>query len=277
MSFIPRIQAAVLCLLLFTVSALAVDKPITVALAPDGLSQKERMPLQRYLSQQMGSEVKLVSLESYKATEDGLSNGSIDFAYMGGLTYVKTKAAAGIVPLVQRTVDRQFHSLFIAGSGTSIHSLHDLKGRKFAFGDVNSTSGHLIPYSEMKQAGIDPGHDVDFRYSGGHPVTVKLVETGIVDAGALDETVFKSMIGSGKIDASKVRVIYTSKPFVDNLYVARKDVPEAERETFVAALLRLKKGENDDVLGVLRADRFVKANDEEYESLRHVARELKMF
>ena len=114
------------------------------------------------------------------------------------------------------------------------------------------------------------------RFSGEHPLTIKLVETGIVDAGAVDETVYNALRSEGKIDTSKVRVFYTTKPFVNYVYVARKEISEAQREKFAAALLKLKKGENDNVLRVLRATKFVKASDEEYDSLRQVIRELKV-
>ena len=139
-----------------------------------------------------------------------------------------------------------------------------MKGKTFAFGDVNSASGHLIPYRDLKEAGINPATDLTVRYSGAHPMTAALVESGSVDAGAMDETVLNSMISSGKIDKEKVRIFHTTKPFVDYVYVARKGVPEAQREKFVHALLSLKEGENDSVLKVLRAKQFVVANDEEY-------------
>jgi len=129
----------------------------------------------------------------------------------------------------------------------------------------------------MKEAGLDPDHDMAVRYSGAHPVTVKLVETGIVDAGAVDETVYSSLLNSGKIDTNKVRVFYTTKPFVDYVYVARKEVSEADRDKFVNALLKLRKGENDDLLRILRATKFIKASDDEYSPVRQVAHELKMF
>lgn len=253
------------------------EKGITLALIPDGLSAQERVPLQDYLMQQMGSDVRLMMPESYNAAMDGLAGGSIDFACLGALNYVRARAKIGVIPLVQRTTDLQFHSVFITGAGSAIHSLNDLKGKKFAFGDMNSASAHLIPYLELKQAGIDPNKDFEFRYSGGHPLTVKLVEAGIVDAGVTDETVYNSMVSSGKIDGKKVRIFHTSKPFVDYVYVARKGVPEAEREKFIGALLGLKEGKDNGVLKVLRANKFVRANDEEYATLRQVAHELKMF
>ena len=277
MSLTTRAAACVLFCTLFVSSLFAGDKPITIALIPDGLSQAERLPLQQYLSQQMGSPVKLVVPETYSTTMDGLSEGTIDFACLGAVNYVRTHAKIGIVPLVQRTIDLQLHAVFIAGADTPIHSLRDLKGKKFAYGDMNSTSAHFMPYLEMKQAGLDPEHDMAVRYSGGHPLTVKLVETGIVDAGAVDETVYNSLLSSGKIDTKKVRVFYTTKPFVDYVYVARKEESDVERDKFVNALLKLKKGENDDVLRILRATKFVKASDEEYSSVRQVARELKAF
>lgn len=269
--------AVVLAVVLGAVPLACAKDPITLALPPDGLSPQERLPLQNYLTEQMGREVRLVTPDSYAITIDGLSNGSVDFACLGGLTYVKAHAKAGVVPLVQRVSDQQFHSVFIAGARTPIHSLNDLKGKKFAFGDINSTSGHLMPYLELKRAGLNPDSDLQFRYSGEHPATVKLVELGVVDAGALDETFFNTMIKDGRANPNKVRVFHTSKPFVDWVYVARKGVSDSEREKFASALLALREGKNDDVLKILRGTRFVKANDDEYGTLREIAHELKMF
>lgn len=255
----------------------AAEKPIKIALIPDGLTPEERTPLSAYLTKAMGRPVVLVVPESYSDTVAGLTDGSLDFACLGALMYVRAHAKNEVIPLVQRSSDLQFHTVFIAGAETTIHSLGDLKGKSFAFGDVNSASGHLIPYRDLKEAGINPATDLTVRYSGGHPLTAALVESGSVDAGALDETVLSSMMSSGKIDKDKVRVFHTTKPFVDYVYVARKGVPAAEQEKFVHALLALKEGQNDSVLKVLRAKQFVVANDEEYAKFRELAKELKIF
>ena len=257
-------------------SSAAQDNSITLALVPDGLSPEQRMPLQNYLKQSMGRDVKLVTFNSYAATLDGLASGSIDFACLGAVTYVRGRAKSGVVPLVQRASDLQFHSVIIANAGKAIYSLSDLKGKRFAFGDINSTSGHVIPYLEMKRAGINADTDLDVRYSGEHPATVKLVEMGMVDAGAVDESVLNAMIKEGRADRGKLRVIHTSKAFVDYVYVSRRGVSDADKEKFAAAMLALKEGKNDDILKILRASKFVKANDDEYAGIREAARELKM-
>ena len=276
MTALTRTIVVLLISLLAAVSAFGANNSITVALTPDGLSPEQRVPLQHYLTQYMGREVKLVTLSSYSATLDSLSSGSVDFASLGAVTYVRGRARMGLVPLVQRESDLQYHSLIIANTGKPIYSLSDIRGKQFAYGDINSTSGHVIPYLEMKRTGINPDTDFQFRYSGEHSATVKLVEMGIVDAGAVDEAIFNAMIKDGRADRSRLRVIHTSKPFVDYVYVARRGVSDSEREKFSAALLALKEGKNDEVLKLLRASKFVKANDAEYAAIREAAQELNL-
>ena len=268
---------------LFTLALIssAADKPVAGGMIPDAgatqVSVQEKAPLREYLAKRMGRDVNLIIPTNYNATVEALGNGSLDFAYLGGLTYVKARRQYGVVPLVQRTSDLQFHSLFITGSNSPVKSLADLKGRTLAFGDINSTSGHLMPYLELKRAGINVDADLKFRYTGSHPATAKAVESGAVDAGALDESVYNSMIAEGKLDKSKVRVFYTSKPFVDYVWVARKETSADEQEKFVKAFVGLKEGADDQILQILRGKSFVRADDERYNSIRQVAEELRMF
>ena len=276
MTALTRTVAVLLISLVAAVSAFGANNSITVALTPDGLSPEQRIPLQHYLTQYMGREVKLVTLNSYATTLDSLSSGSVDFACLGAVTYVRGRARLGLIPLVQRESDLQFHSLIITNTSKSIYSLSDLRGKQFAYGDTNSTSGHVIPYLEMKHAGLNPDTDLEARYSGEHSATVKLVEMGIVDAGAVDESVFNAMIKDGRADRNRLRVIYTSKPFVDYVYVARKGMSDGDKDKFAAALLALKEGKNDEILKLLRATKFVKANDGEYAAIREAAQELKL-
>lgn len=277
---------AALCLL-FVVAVNAGNAPvyagdsINVGMVPDAgatqVSLDDKMPLRIYLGRALGRPVNLIIPTNYNATVEALGNGSLDFAYLGGLTYIKAHARYDVVPLVQRSSDLQFHSYFITTADSGIHSLADLKGKTFAFGDINSTSGHLMPYLEMRQAGLNPDTDLKYRYTGSHPATAKAVESGAADAGALDESVYNSMVSEGKLDSNKVRIFYTSKPFVDYVWVARKDVDQATQEKFVQAMLNLKEGKNDDILQILRGKNFVRANNQEYTVLRLVAQELKMF
>jgi ABC-type phosphate/phosphonate transport system substrate-binding protein len=63
---------------------------------------------------------------------------------------------------------------------------------------------------------------------------------------------------------------------VDYVYVARRGMSDSDKEKFSAALLALKEGKNDEVLKLLRASKFVKANDGEYAAIREAAQELNL-
>lgn len=253
---------------------------VKVGMIPDAgatqVSIEEKAPLRDYLAKATGVNVELIIPTNYNATVEALGNGSLDFAYLGALTYVKAHERYGVLPLVQRSADKSFHSLFITQSGSAIQNLRDCKGKRFAFGDINSTSGHLIPYDELLKAGVNADQDMQVRYTGSHAATVKAVEGGAADAGALDETVYRSMISDGKVDGAKVRIFFTSSPFVDYVWVARKDVSAPQRDTFAKAFLSLKVGKDDAILNILRGKDFVRVEDAEYVNIRKIARDLKM-
>jgi len=258
------------------------EQPIRVGMIPDAgatqVSIDQKAPLQAYLANELGRPVELIIPTSYNATVEALGNGSLDFAYLGGLTFVKAHAHYGVVPLVQRAIDRQFHSLFITQADSPIHRLADLKGKTFAFGDINSTSGHLMPYRAMSLAGIDPDKDLkSFRYTGSHVATVEAVAAGVVNAGACDETVYHSLISNGKVDAGKLRVFYTTPAFVDYVWAARKGVDPKITAKFVAAFLRLAPLRDEAILEILRGKHFVPASLDEYDAIENVAQKLAMF
>jgi phosphonate transport system substrate-binding protein len=266
---------AVVCFL-GSVALYGADKPLTIALVFDGLTEADREPLRAYLTKAMGRRVNLAVPDVYTETVAGLADGSFDFACLGSLMYVRAHAKYGVIPLVRRSSGLQYHSVFIAGANSPIRSLSDLKGKRFALGDIDSTST-LIVHRELLRVGISTSTDLKLRYSGSHVATAALVESGVVDAGALDETIFASLISGGKLNSEKVRVFHTSEPFAGYVYVAGKDVPEADREKFVQALLALKERKDDSVLKILRAKQFVVAHDHEYAAVRRIAHELKMF
>jgi len=258
----------------------AAGDTVRVGMIPDAgatqVSIDQKKPLKDYLQTALGQPVDLIIPTNYNATVEALGNGSLDFAYLGGLTYLKAHEQYGAMPLVQRDTDLQFHSLFITQTDSSIHSLADLKGKSFAFGDINSTSGHLMPFLAMKDAGINADTDLKFRYSGSHPATAKAVEAGAVDAGALDETVFRQLTSDKTVDPAKVRVFYTTPPFVDYVWVARKDVNPALAQKFAEAFLKLQQPQDAQILDILRGTKFVRADDDEYGKLRAVAKQLGM-
>jgi len=253
-------------------------QPLRVSMIPTtdpGKATREMQPLVDHLARSTGGEVQMTIPTNYAAVVEALVNDQVDIAHLGGFTYVQASKRAGVKPLVQRERDREFHSLFITQAGSPIKSLADLKGRSFAFGDVNSTSGHLMPEYFMRRNGVDREVIAKAIYTGGHDATLLAVANGKVDAGALDEAVFQRMTSQGKIDPAKVPVFWTTPPFFDYVWVARKGLDarkaDAVRDSFLA--LDRADPQRRAILEALSASKYVPARDADYAALREAALE----
>ena len=276
------------CALLLFIAALSSAAPGTPAAAgaptlrlsmipatDPGKMLRDSRPLIDYLEREVGARIDMTVPLNYAAVVAAIVNDKVDIAHFGGFTYVQASARAGARPLVQRLQDQQFHSLFITQPDSPIRSLADLRGHSFAFGDVNSTSGHLMPEYFLRQAGVDAQVIARAIYTGGHDATALAVANKKVDAGALDELVFKRLMQGGRITASQVRVFYTTPPFMDYVWAARKTLAPAILERFKQALLRLDTARPQDrpILDFLGATKYVRATDASYDKLRQAARD----
>jgi len=236
---------------------------------------RDSRPFVDYLAKETGAKVELTVPTNYAAVEEAVANDRVDIAYFGGFTYVQASARAGAIPLVQRDQDQAFHSLFITQPDSAIRSLGDLKGHSFAFGDVNSTSGHLMPAYFMRHYGVDQSVLEKALYTGGHDATALAVANKAVDAGALDELVFARMIKEKKLNESQVRVFYTTPPFFDYVWAARLGLDRARAEAFANAMLKLSPADPEQkvILQLLGATKYVRAEDASYDSLRQAGKD----
>lgn len=239
--------------------------------------QRKYQPMVDFLEKKLGAKVVYVPVIDYGAVVSALAAGKIDFAWLGGFSYVQSKVIAGAKPVVMRDIDRQFKSVFISHVGVGIDKPEDLKGKTFAFGAKSSTSGHLFPrYYLDKNYSINPEKDFNGApvYSGAHDSTVKLVETGKIQAGALNSEVWTRLLDSNKVDKTKVKVIWTTPDFVDYVWAARKDLSPVMVKKFADAFLTLDANnpEHKAVLALQGAKKFVPASPEDFDLIEKVGR-----
>jgi phosphonate transport system substrate-binding protein len=236
---------------------------------------RENQPLIAYLEKETGARVELSVPTNYAAVVEAIANEQVDIAFLGGFTYVQAQRRAGVKPLVQRERDQNFHSLFITQPDSGVNSLADLKGHTFAFGDVNSTSGHLMPEYFMREANVDPEVIAKAIYTGGHDATALAVANKRVAAGAMDEAVYQRMVKEGKLDPARARVFYTTPPFFDYVWAARPGLDAKLAESFSTAMLKLDAGDpaGKNLLDLLGATKHVRAEDTNYDKLRQAAKE----
>jgi len=233
-------------------------------------------PFAEYLSRELAVKVQFTPVVDYAATVEGLAAKKLDLVWYGGFTSVQAvrRTNGTAKRLVLRQEDAEFRSVFIANPGSRIKSLEDLKGKTFAFGSVGSTSGHLMPRHFLLQAGINPEKDLkQVAYSGAHDATALWVESGKVDAGALNFLVWDKLVQTKKVDLGKVNVFYTTPPYVDYVWTARGDLDQGIQDKIVAAFLKLDYAnpEHRKLLDLHRTKKYIRANDADWKGTEEAA------
>ncbi|AXQ46840.1 putative selenate ABC transporter substrate-binding protein [Pseudomonas vlassakiae] len=244
--------------------------------APTELLRKFE-PLGKYLSKQLGMDVKFVPVADYPAVVESLASNRLDMAWLGGFTFVQVHLKdPTATPLVQREQDAQFTSKFITAN-PAVKSLADLKGKSFAFGSISSTSGSLMPrYFMLKEDNIKPeSYFSRVAYSGAHDATVAWVQAGKVDGGVLNASVWQKLVDAGKVDTSKVKVFATTPAYYDYNWTVRGNMDPALKEKIKQAFLDLDPAnpEHKAILDLQAASRFIETKPENYAGTEQAARE----
>jgi phosphonate transport system substrate-binding protein len=132
-----------------------------------------------------------------------------------------------------------------------------------------------MPEYYMRDAKVDPRVIEKALYTGGHDATALAVANKKVDAGAMDENVFQTMMKGGKITDRQVKIFYTTPPFFDYVWAARKGLDPKIADRFAKALLDLdaQNPQQKAILDVLNAAKYVRANDSDYAKLRQAAKD----
>lgn len=240
--------------------------------------------LAEHLTDQLGMEVQYRPVTDYEAAVTAFRVGDLDVVWFGGLTGVQARLQVpGATAIAQRDIDREFTSVFIAGTDTGLEPVDDvaglveLAGRSFTFGSESSTSGRLMPQHFLGEAGVDLD---DFAsepgFSGSHDKTIALVESGTFEAGVLNSQVWRSRIQEGTVDIDAVQVIFETPTYFDYHWVARPELDGALRQRIVESLESLDTSDPDQaaILEFFGAGSFIPTEDANYDQIEAVGREI---
>lgn len=226
-------------------------------------------PFKKYLEASLKKQGLPVRVEvsifpTYDEGIDALTNGDIDFSRLGPVSYVLAKRknpALTLLAAESHEGDKQFPAVMIVAGDSSIRSIADLRGKRFAFGDPSSTSGRYLPQAELAKAGIAARDLASYEYLGRHDKVVFAVASGRFDAGATNINTFMKYA-----DAKNLREL-VRYPSPTHAWAARDKLDPA----LVTALRKALFDMTDPRLREL-IDRngFLPATDADYDELRRV-------
>lgn len=235
-----------------------------------------------YLAEELDVEVRYVPVKSYAAAVTAFRNNQVQLAWFGGLSGVQARRLVpGSEALAQGAEDESFQTYFIAHNSTGLEASDELpaaiRGRTFTFGSKGSTSGRLMPEFFLRESFGEAPEDIFARvgYSGNHTRTLRLVEAGTYEVGALNFAVWEKELADGNIDTNAVKVIWRTPGYPDYQWTVRGDVDERFGEGFKervrTALLAL---DDPQLLASFPREAFIPADNDDYEPIRKVAEEI---
>lgn len=261
-----------------TVSARKGSPVLRIGLVPQDNAVKmvkKWQPLADYLSGELDRDVELEIKPDYRSVITGLANGKIDLGLLGSFAYVRAAEGKKIVPLVRRVIfgSANYHGVVVVHAGSTIHSFAELRGKRFAFTDRNSTTGYALPVRYMQQQGFGVPHRFfsEVIFTGNHDSALLAVYAGTADGAALSTT----RLDPQNLKLESLRIIWKSETLPLGPFVARKDLGDAMIGQLRQAFLLL--GSTPSAKPLLKqfgVDGFVPARDRDYRGVRNLVKSL---
>lgn len=265
----------------------AEKKTFTIAYAPNESttdSTDARSTLAKDIGKVINMEVKEIQASDYTAIIEALRTGKADMAYMGALAVAMGAERAGVTPIVMKAPNGDkaqavYHSVFITQKDNNeINSIKDFKGKTIAFVDPDSTSGNLVPTSEIMKAFPDlhltnekihtNGEFFEaVSFSGKHQAGLQAVIKGDVDIVPISDQIMASEFKNGNADENAVKVVHSSAAIPAEAMVVSKTVNEDLKKTLTKFLVEYNNKDYFDKV-IKKADaRFVECSMEDYQPI----------
>ena len=236
--------------------------------------QKTFTPLAEYISDILNQPVRIEISRDYQHHIQLISENKLDIAYMGPVSFVQLINRHGDKPILARLEVQgtpTFQGFIISRDDSSIRTISDIVGKRFAFGSPSSTMSHLVPRHMMWKAGISVNKLEAFDFLGNHHNVAMAVLAGKYDVGAVKEAVFYEYQARG------LRSVAATPKLSEHVFVASSRLSEIKIQRIREGMLRLHKTSNGiDVLHAIKgnATGLVPAQTSDYDNLRKILTDL---
>jgi len=201
------------------------------------------LPFLSYLNQTTGYDFRLRFIPKNTSIIDQLGTGQISIAALGAVSFIKAREKYGAVSLARglNTIWKtQYRSIIVVAKNSPIKKISDLKGKRFAFGSLTSTQGHLIPRIMMQKQGLSLKDLGSYTYTGSHKKCALAVIQGNFDACGMQDTLAVSLIKSGELEALEISGLYPSSGIAANI-----NMPKKMLEKIIPALINFQPSGRD--------------------------------
>src|SRR4028119_1385220 len=214
-----------------------------------GENRKQFEPLFNELAKQVNLPAKVTVTDDWVGISEALRSGTLDAAWLGPWGYVlanRNEPSIQAIATVKYKDKPTYYSVLMARADAPFNTLDEAiaqsqKGKKLklSLADVGSTSGWLIPQSEFKRRNLDPKTVFDYSEGASHAAQAIAVISGQVDIASDYDRNLDVLTETGKIDKSKIKIIWQSQPLPNDPIAIRGGLPEDIKTKLQQSLVNL--------------------------------------
>lgn len=241
---------------------------------------QELSPLLDLLEKKLQKSIKIVRPQSYNAVIEGVLSRTIDFAILGPASYAKARARDNRVEAFASFARKKgfitpegsyYYSVLFTLKRNGFKSAGDLKQRKVAFTDPESTSGSVIPNMAFAKHIGNPlkAYFGTIIYTGSHDRSIKSVLGGHVDAAFVSSARIDEAVEKNILTPDQVEILWQSDPIHYDPFVFSGGVNNALKNQIREIMLSSAPGlktmlQNMNMAGI------VAVSDKDYQAIHDI-------
>jgi phosphonate transport system substrate-binding protein len=260
------------------------ENPVVMAFVPSTEAEKvidSAGELTSLLTEKTGIHFKPQLSTSYVGIVEAMAVGKVHVAWLPPLAYVYAHDRNGDEAILKVVRDGKatYRGQIVVMADSGIEEMTELKGKRLAFTDQTSASGHYYPAVLLKEAGISPDDDLELIYAGGHDAAVLALVKGSVDAACCYDDARGKLKDMGFPDIEETTRILAYTPDIPADNVAVIDGLDAELiEKIKTGLLDLASSETGKqvLFDLYEVEGLVSASDADYTPVRQMVAAMDM-
>jgi len=239
---------------------------------------REYTLLAEYLEKKTGYHFEVYPFKDYATLLEKFITKEVDLATAGSFVAYRAIKELGAEPLArpERKGISFYTGLIVVRRDSGIRSLKDLKGKSFAYVDVNTSAGYLYPRALIKRLGYNPDKFFgEVKFAGRHDAAFLAVYHRQVVAGAAKNLVFYDLVRDNPDFKKSMLILAESEGFPEKPIVARADLEKEVKEKIRQTLLKMGTDlQAKEVLRKIDADRFIETTLSDFSELEKLYKEL---
>ena len=243
-----------------------------------------------FLKKETGLATRAFAPGDYAGTQIGLRDGTIDFAFLPAVLFLRAQDESGAQALF-RTVrpgpnaapSPVFSGIIAVRADSGLNAVGDLQGKSILASDPSDAAGWVLPAAHLKRNGVDPARDarVQYRNSGADALVQLLGKRGDAAFAARHDLEHAEVLKADADAARTLKILATVDNAPLEVVAARKGLDGKVLEQFRTAFKGLgdaskatytRDGKTEPILAQWGIVGLVEARDADFAALREAAK-----